>query len=415
MSKKLLTIIVSIALIVITLMGSSCFASDQKKTISNESVKLSSLEKEYKDLFAKDSKNKSEWNALESELIKLISDGSYSSAKSSYLVGLMRYKQGDYEGAKEYFNRTINLNSFSYLAELAFSNVAVCDEQLGNDLLAMNDYKRLLNFCGRDSAVAPKALFNIGRLYYKDNNINDAATVFNLLKETYPNSEYSKLAPSFVEANVSPSLFAELSKYLRTEDTIITETTNNEAWGYYDGNPILLEQNTVFYNTVVNDSNLRNAYLSGDYDSLYLIYHGAYQKQVLFMALSTDADKAKIVAPKQLVDELIMTSGVYDGEDGQYSDEVFNSASETEKKRINDYYSLYYPYSVVVSDLQTAIVSDHEKTFVSDLASHVRSYVDDSYFSTQQVYDRFCNVLSSNKHIDEFYNTFVSTLFGSVK
>lgn len=372
-----------IFIILFALISSLCFAMDQNDAIIDKTVRLSSLENKYEKLLTEDSSNSTEWKALESELVKLISDGSYPSAKSSYLLGLIRYKQGDYKTAREYFNLAISLNGFSYLAELAYSNMAVCDEQLGNDSTAINDYKRLLYEYGKDSAVAPKALFNIGRLYVKGNNEDDAITVFRLLIDKYPNSEYAKLAQSFVVSTVypgfSPRLFAELTEYLRTEDTIEPKRTDYNAWGYFDGNPILIEQNNVFYNTLVNDEDLQKAYLTGDYNVLLSSYHNAYQAQVLFVALTADADMAGIVAPNQLVDELIIASGVYNGDDGRFSEEVFNSKSEDERKSVNDFYSMYYPYSAVISDLKTTIVSEQEKAFVSDLASNTRSY---EYFIT---------------------------------
>ena len=146
------------------------------------------------------------------------------------------------------------------------------------------------------------------------------------------------------------------------------------AWGYYDGEAITIENNNVFYNTLVNDSNLQTAYLNGDYQTLYDCYYGAYQAQVVFTALSKEAQQAKIAAPQTLVNELILRAGIYNGSDGTFSQEVYNSATETEKAQVNTYYTNYYPYNLILSDLQSTIVSAQEADFVKSVAENSRSF-----------------------------------------
>lgn len=146
------------------------------------------------------------------------------------------------------------------------------------------------------------------------------------------------------------------------------------SWGSYDGEPVLIENNNVFYNTLVNDSNLQTAYLNGDYNSLLSSYYNAYQAQVAHMALTADADEAGIVPVKNEVLDLIIRSGVYNGEDGQYSAEVFNASSEAEKIAVNTYYTNYYPYTAVLSDLQSTILSKQELEFVEGLSKKTRDF-----------------------------------------
>ncbi|MBO7349100.1 MAG: hypothetical protein J6U27_04005 [Spirochaetales bacterium] len=146
------------------------------------------------------------------------------------------------------------------------------------------------------------------------------------------------------------------------------------AWGTYDGENIVIENNNVFYNTLVNDSNLQTAYLNGDYNSMLSSYYNAYQAQVVFTALSKEAKKAGIVAPQDLVNELILRAGVYNGSDGTFSQEVFDASSEAERVQVNNYYTAYYPYNKVLSDLQTTIVSQQESDFVSEIAQKTSSF-----------------------------------------
>ena len=146
------------------------------------------------------------------------------------------------------------------------------------------------------------------------------------------------------------------------------------AWGSYDGEDIRIENNNVFYNTLTNDSNLQNAYLSGDYNAMLSSYYSAYQAQVVFTALAKEAKQAGIVAPQELVNRLILNTGIYNDENGNFSEDVFNASSEAQRVQVNNFYTNYYPYTVVVSDLQSAIISDKELEFVVQLAKDTRSF-----------------------------------------
>ena len=151
-----------------------------------------------------------------------------------------------------------------------------------------------------------------------------------------------------------------------------SKAEKESAWGSYDGQDVRIENNNVFYNTLVNDTNLQNAYLSGDYNTMLSSYYSAYQAQVVFMALEKEAKAAGIVAPQELVNKLILSTGTYNDENGNFSEEKFNASSEAQRVQVNNFYTNYYPYSVVVADLQTAIVSDKELDFVVQLAKDTR-------------------------------------------
>ncbi|MCQ2411336.1 MAG: SurA N-terminal domain-containing protein [Sphaerochaetaceae bacterium] len=146
------------------------------------------------------------------------------------------------------------------------------------------------------------------------------------------------------------------------------------AWGSYNGESIVLENNNVFYNTLVNNENFQMAYLTGDYNSLMSIYSNAYQQQVLFTALKQEAEAAGIVAPQDIVDDMILASGVYNDADGNFSADAYKAASEADKLTVNNYYKSLVPYSTVLNDLQSAIVSEAETEFVGNIAGMVRNF-----------------------------------------
>lgn len=146
------------------------------------------------------------------------------------------------------------------------------------------------------------------------------------------------------------------------------------TWGSYNGESIMLENNNVFYNTLVNNENFQQAYLSGDYNTLMSIYSQAYQQQVIHTALSQEAKEAGIVAPQDIVDDMILAAGVYNDADGNFSAENYKAASEANKLQVNNYYKALVPYNTVIGDLQSAVISKAETEFVGDIAGMVRNF-----------------------------------------
>jgi hypothetical protein len=185
------------------------------------------------------------------------------------------------------------------------------------------------------------------------------------------------------------------------------------SWGSYNGESVLIENNNVFYNTLVNDSNLQTAYLSGDYNSLLSSYYNAYQAQVAFMALTEDADEAGIVPVKNGVLDLIIRSGVYNGDDGQYSADVFNASSESERIAVNTYYTNYYPYTEVLSDLQSTIVSKQELDFIESLAKKTRSF--EYFVINYMAYPDDLAVAFGKENADLFRNADISIITASTE
>ena len=153
-----------------------------------------------------------------------------------------------------------------------------------------------------------------------------------------------------------------------------SKSENSNAWGYYDGEAIKIENNNVFYNTLMSDSDFQTAYTNGDYSTMMQSYYNAYQQQVIFTAITKDAKAAKIAAPQTLVDQMILDAGVYNDDDGNFSEETYKSTSDANKILVNSYYTSLYPYQVVLSDYSTTITTDEEKDFVTEIASKTRSF-----------------------------------------
>lgn len=153
-----------------------------------------------------------------------------------------------------------------------------------------------------------------------------------------------------------------------------SKAEKQSTWGSYNGESIMLENGSVFYNTLVNDENFQTAYLTGDYNTLMNSYLGAYQQQVVFTAVSQEAKAAGLVAPQDLVDDMILAAGVYNDADGVFSAELYNSTSDANKIAVNNYYKNLLPYNTVLIDLQSAIISEQETAFVGEIAGKTRSF-----------------------------------------
>lgn len=150
------------------------------------------------------------------------------------------------------------------------------------------------------------------------------------------------------------------------------------AFGYYDDKVIKYESNNVFGRTLQNDVEYVNAYNSGDYTQLYKSWNLAYQAQVIYEALNKMAEKAKIASPEDLVREYILDSGIYNGENGEFDEEKYNSVNPAERQLLSDYVRNAVPYQVVLEDFSTALIPDGEKEFISALNKQARDF---SYFN----------------------------------
>jgi len=121
---------------------------------------------------------------------------SYPSVKASYLLGLMAFKEGSYDEAKNQFLASLEKGKDSYFAPLSLFNLAVTSEQLNDSKAALEYYQQVYDTTDGNAAQSAKALFNVGRLHEANNDTDLAKAVFQQLSDEYPNSEYAKLAAS---------------------------------------------------------------------------------------------------------------------------------------------------------------------------------------------------------------------------
>ena len=123
--------------------------------------------------------------------------------KGSFIAGLLYFEKEEYESAAEKFIEVVNQGPEGYLAPVSLFNYSVCKEESGDYKAAMEGYERIyLEYS--ESYVSSKALFSAGRVAENSDNNEEAEKYYNLLVDTYPNSNWTNIARSriiFIKTN----------------------------------------------------------------------------------------------------------------------------------------------------------------------------------------------------------------------
>lgn len=124
----------------------------------------------------------------------------YPGAKAQLLLADLAFDSGDYQSAADLYRAVADAQSGTYLAELAVINEAAAYDNMGDSAKALELYNYVFDTFGTDSAYAPKALFNAGRLYEATGETDLAKAAFEQLTGLYlvtdngMASEYARLA-----------------------------------------------------------------------------------------------------------------------------------------------------------------------------------------------------------------------------
>ena len=188
--KNKILVIIIIAVVVVGIIAAIVALNISANAKEKAQLKVAELENRYAEVLAQETPD---WTALVVDLKANIKGGSYPSVKSAYLLGLAYYQQDDYANAQSAFEQAYNLNKDIYLASEALANAAACADAQGNTSRALELYNQIYNDYP-ESGSAPKALFNVARIYYQMDNIQLAQATFAQVADYYPNSEYGKLA-----------------------------------------------------------------------------------------------------------------------------------------------------------------------------------------------------------------------------
>ena len=199
--NRMILIIIGIALLVI-LIGLWIGISVSTNNAEANMGRIDELGKQYETWAAMEDMTSTEAVELASTLknnlqeFATLKNKSYPSVKASYLLGLIAFKEGSYDEAKNQFLASLEKGKDSYFASLSLFNLAVTSEQLNDSKAALDYYQQVYDTTNGNAAQSAKALFNVGRLHEANNDTDLAKAVFQQLSDEYPNSEYAKLAAS---------------------------------------------------------------------------------------------------------------------------------------------------------------------------------------------------------------------------
>ncbi len=179
-------VIAFVAVLLIVLVVTVISTSSSEKSL----VRVSS----YGDQLAEQDVNVDE---LITNLEKEVKGSSYASVKAQYLIGIAYAQKNDLATAYDAFIKASKMNSKIYLSNLALLNAAVCKDNLGDTATAIDLYNQVIGL-DDDYGLAPRALFNIGRIYYLEGNYDLAKATFQNIIDDYVNSEYARIAKNVV-------------------------------------------------------------------------------------------------------------------------------------------------------------------------------------------------------------------------
>ncbi len=132
----------------------------------------------------------------------LVAEGldAYPGAKAQYLLADKAYADGDYQKAADLYLAVAEAQSSTYLGQLCTMNAAACYDSLSDNAKAFELYNSIFETYGEESPFAPKALYNVARIYEAQGNMDLAAATLEQLtglfleSATGNGSEYAKLA-----------------------------------------------------------------------------------------------------------------------------------------------------------------------------------------------------------------------------
>lgn len=189
--KVLLTVLVVIVCAVVALVAVSAVSSNGSEkalsaideisyTLTHES---SALEASELDARRADALGK---------LAAYTSKGGIAGARANMLCAEIVYQQEKYEDSINYWKATANKSKKSYLAPIAYYNIATCYEELNKLDDAAANYKLAAD--SKDFTLKGHAKFNYGRVLEAQGKYADAVTAYTELNDELPDDTWAKLA-----------------------------------------------------------------------------------------------------------------------------------------------------------------------------------------------------------------------------
>ncbi len=120
--------------------------------------------------------------------------GGIVGARANMLCAEITYQQKKFAESADFWKATAEKGKKTYLAPLAYFNVAACLEETGNTDAALENYKLAAD--NNDFVMRTHAKFNYGRLLETKGDYAGAAEAYNELNDNYPDDSWADLAKS---------------------------------------------------------------------------------------------------------------------------------------------------------------------------------------------------------------------------
>ncbi len=182
--------------LVCCLIGYIIFASVAK---SNKSKNLQTLDEISYELTSKSSELEDAEieariaTALE-KAAPLTKKGGIVGTRANMFCAELAFRQEKYEDAANYWKDAAAKAKKSYLAPIAYFNLATCYENLGNVDAAMENYKLAAD--NNDFVMRTHAMFSYGRILETKADYANAAAAYTELNDNFPSDSWAKLAKS---------------------------------------------------------------------------------------------------------------------------------------------------------------------------------------------------------------------------
>jgi len=120
----------------------------------------------------------------------------YPALKAEYLLALISAGQEQWSDAASRLETLAKNGKDTYFASLAWFNLAVVSEAMGDSEAALGYYQQVYDETEGRAAESARALLSVARLHEEAGDTDLAKAVLQQLADEFPESEYAKLALS---------------------------------------------------------------------------------------------------------------------------------------------------------------------------------------------------------------------------
>ncbi|ORC36593.1 hypothetical protein B4O97_05885 [Marispirochaeta aestuarii] len=201
--KKILLSTFAILIVVLAVLGIlSSLASAKSRKAAESLVEFEELYTQWNNATTEEREGFIEKIVTAFDEIETEYSGTYAHQRGLFMMGDFYFTNEDWENSLDKYLALAGSYSESYLAPVALYNAAAACEELGDNERALENYRRISDEYS-ESALAPRSLFSVGRLE-EQISADQALSAYNELIESYPQSNWTKLARSrIIELNIS--------------------------------------------------------------------------------------------------------------------------------------------------------------------------------------------------------------------